>query len=58
MNAPEPKLLRIRAVLERVPLSKGTLYKMMARGEFPRPVRLGGIAVWRTVDVEAWLDSL
>ena len=54
----EQKILRLPAVLARVPVSKSKLYKLMNEGAFPRPVRLGGVAVWRAADVEEWLKSL
>ena len=54
----EVKILRMRDVLARVPVSKAKLYRMMSQGAFPRPVRLGGVAVWRADDVEEWLKSL
>ena len=54
----EVKILRMRDVLARVPVSKAKLYRMMSKGAFPRPVRLDGVAVWRADDVEEWLKSL
>ena len=54
----EQKILRLPDVLVRVPVSKSKLYKLMNEGVFPRPVRLGGVAVWRADDVEEWLKSL
>ena len=54
----EQKILRLPAVLARVPVSKSKLYKLMNEGAFPRPVRLGGVAVWRADDVDEWLKSL
>lgn len=51
-------ILRRPAVETRTGLSRSTLYAMMARSEFPRPVRLGQRAVgWRESDVAAWLES-
>jgi prophage regulatory protein len=45
-------------LLELIGLSTSTLYDMMARGDFPRPVRLGKRAVgWRERDVTEWLES-
>ena len=38
--------------------SKASIYRLMAAGEFPTPIRLGVRAVaWRARDVEAWLAS-
>ena len=39
-------------------VAKGTLYRMLAAGEFPAPVRpLPGMVAWRAGDVRAWLES-
>jgi prophage regulatory protein len=39
-------------------LSPATVYRMIARGEFPRPVKLGLQAVgWMRADVDAWLNA-
>lgn len=36
-------------------LSRSTIYEMMDRGVFPRPVRIGRRAVaWRESDIAAW----
>lgn len=51
-------VLRRPAVESRTGLSRSSLYAMMAKGKFPRPVRLGLRAVgWREADIEAWLAS-
>ena len=52
------RILRLSQVLERVSLSRSTLYKMIARGEFPRPVQLGQRSTgWLHEEVDAWLES-
>ncbi len=39
-------------------LSRSGIYALMAKGEFPRPIKLGIRAVaWRCADIEAWLGS-
>ena len=51
-------LLRMGVVKEMVGLSKPTIYRLMRRGKFPRPVRLSDRAVgWREGDVEDWIES-
>jgi prophage regulatory protein len=41
-----------------VGLGRSTIYDLMARGLFPRPVRLGDRAVgWRESDIHKWLES-
>jgi prophage regulatory protein len=49
---------RLPQILRMTGLSTSTIYDMMARGDFPRPLRLGKRAVgWRESDLTAWLDS-
>lgn len=58
MNTPEPRLIRIAAVVARVQLSKGTIAKLEKRGQFPKRIKLGGCARWKTSDIDEWLNSL
>lgn len=52
------KHLRRPAVEEITGLSRTTIYVMMQRGEFPRPVRITGKAVaWPESVIVAWLAS-
>lgn len=52
------KHLRRRAVEEITGLSRSTIYDMMSKGLFPRPVRLTGKAVgWPESAIAAWLNS-
>jgi len=50
------KHLRRPAVEELTGLSRSTIYDLMARGEFPRPVKLTQKAVaWPESTIVAWL---
>ena len=53
-----PKLIT-RFDVERITgFSTSTVYRLMRRGEFPLPIRIGGRAVrWREADVRAYLES-
>ena len=52
------KILRLPAVLERIQLSRSTIYAMLKRGDFPQPVKLGVRArAWRAEDIENWIES-
>jgi prophage regulatory protein len=57
--APTHEILdRLPAVLERVNISKTSMYSWMKSGDFPQPVRLGPRSVaWRRSDVDAWIES-
>jgi prophage regulatory protein len=51
-------LLRADTVSAIVGLSVPTLYRLMAQGEFPRPIRLTGHArAWRLSTVMKWIDA-
>lgn len=52
------KHLRRRAVEDITGLSRSTIYDLMGKGQFPRPVKLTGKAVgWPESAVSAWLNS-
>jgi prophage regulatory protein len=52
-------LLTSREVSARLSISIRTLYRMLQRGQFPRPIRLGRRGVrWKTADVQRYLDTL
>lgn len=52
------KHLRRPAVQELTGLSRSTIYDLMNKGLFPRPVKLTGKAVaWPESEISAWLDS-
>ncbi len=53
------RLLRLREVAERVGMSKATIYRKIALGEFPRPVSVGGSSVrWRESEIDGWMAEL
>jgi prophage regulatory protein len=55
---PSEKFLRLPSVRQRIPYSRATIYRLIALGEFPRPVSLGARAVaWRESEVDAWMQS-
>lgn len=54
----EPQILRLNEVKEQTRLSKATIYRMLARGEFPRPISLTDrLRGWRRADIDNWLES-
>lgn len=51
--------IRLKEVMELVPLSASTIYKRMGEGTFPRSQNLGGgVVCWRESDILEWLDAL
>lgn len=58
MMTMQDRLLRRRQVEEITGMSRSSIYKMMLEGDFPRPVRVGPMAVrWRASDIAAWMES-
>ena len=58
MSVVERRTLKREEVLGLVSLSSATVYRMMSRGEFPRPVRVGVRAArWRSDEIDDWLAS-
>ena len=57
-NTDHRAVLRRRDVEERVGLARSTIYDLMSKGLFPRPIRLSARAVaWRSSDIQRWLDE-
>jgi prophage regulatory protein len=49
----------LKTVIQVTSLSKSTIYRRMASGEFPKCVNLGGSCRrWRQSDIEAWASSV
>ena len=58
MSVVEKRTLKRKEVLGLVSLSSATVYRMMSRGEFPRPVRIGVRATgWLSDEIDEWLAS-
>ena len=57
-----PVILRTPAVLALIGLSRTSLWRRVRDGDFPAPIRLGGLGSravgWRRADVERWLEAL
>ena len=51
-------ILRLPDVKSLTGLSRSTIYLRISRGEFPKPVSLGGRAVgWVDREVEEWIQA-
>ncbi|MDR5771224.1 MULTISPECIES: AlpA family phage regulatory protein [unclassified Caballeronia] len=50
--------LGIKQVAEKVNLGKSTIYRMIERGEFPKPfVLTGHRTAWVDTEIDAWLAA-
>lgn len=51
-------LLRLPAVKAATGLSRSTIYDWMAKGQFPKPIPLGGnLVAWLASEIEAWIQT-
>lgn len=49
-------LLRLREVMARTKLSRTTIYRRIAAGNFPPSIRLSvGLVAWYESDIDAWV---
>jgi prophage regulatory protein len=52
------RFLRLPKVKDRVGLGRSTIYSLVGRGQFPRPVSLGDRAMaWLESDIDAWIQT-
>lgn len=50
------RLVRMPELLARTSLSRATIYRKMARGEFPQSIQIGANSTaWHASDFERWL---
>ena len=52
------RVLRQNQVIDRVGLSKSTMWRLIKAGRFPKPISLGPRAVgWLEDEIESWIAS-
>jgi len=51
------RLLPIRTVIQMVGFATPTIYRKMADGEFPRPVKIRNAARWSERDIVEWIEA-
>lgn len=50
------KLLRLPDVIERAGFKRSKLYALIARGEFPPPIKLGPrVSAWPSDEIDEWI---
>ncbi|MGB0372973.1 MAG: helix-turn-helix transcriptional regulator [Opitutales bacterium] len=59
MNAQPPEsLISLKTVASRLSLSTRAVYRLIASGNFPRPVKVGGATRFYSSDLDAYLSRL
>jgi prophage regulatory protein len=51
-------LLSAKILAERLSIARPTIYELMRKHSFPRPVKLGSRSLWLEDEVNAWVNSL
>lgn len=54
---PLPRLMRLPDVLSVTGSSRATIYRMMGRAEFPRPIRFGSSSCWDQGEIRDWIEA-
>ena len=52
------QLIDIATVCRRVSLSRPTIYRQIASGNFPAPLKIGRAARWRGEAIDGWIEQL
>jgi predicted DNA-binding transcriptional regulator AlpA len=50
-----PPLCRTKLVLSVVPCARSTLWLWVRQGRFPKPIKYGGMTLWKRDDLLAWI---
>lgn len=51
-------LLRLKQVLELIPVCKASFYNGIKAGFYPQPLKIGRSSFWRYVDIVAVIEKL
>jgi len=52
------RLIRLPEVMDRVGMSRSTIYLYIQRGLFPSPVKIGGRSVaWNSEEIDSWIQA-
>lgn len=52
------QLIKLNTVLQKVPYSKPSIYRLMAEGKFPKSINLGGRSVfWIEAQIDEFIQN-
>jgi prophage regulatory protein len=54
----QPRLMRLRQILEVIPVSRSTWLRGVQAGTIPAPVYMGRTPLWRSDDVDRLIETL
>ncbi|WP_338245269.1 helix-turn-helix transcriptional regulator [Aurantiacibacter hainanensis] len=50
-------LIPLEAVEQQIHVKRTKIYRMIAAGEFPKPVKIGAASRWPQSEVQAWTEQ-
>lgn len=51
------RIIRLPDVVQRVGLSRATIYNKIKAGEFPKQIKLGYASGWIESEIEGWISQ-
>ncbi|WP_406867659.1 helix-turn-helix transcriptional regulator [Paraburkholderia fungorum] len=55
---PETGFMRFKQVQQVFPIGRTTLWDLVGRGRFPKPIRMSSrLVVWRAEEIRAWIAA-
>ena len=58
MKTEQVRLIRLPEVIERVGLSKQTIYRLIKKNKFPAAKKLNERAIaWVSIDIDKWIEN-
>ncbi len=56
-SLPDEGFVRLSDLTPILRVDRSTVYRWVARGEFPAPVKIGSCSFWRVETVRSWLNE-
>ena len=53
----EERLLKLKDVKDYIPFSTAKIYALINKNEFPKPIKIGGSALWKLTDISAYIGK-
>jgi len=51
------RLLNMKEVIKIVGIKKSTLYNLIKKDKFPKPIKIGNLSRWRLSDIQNWIND-
>ncbi|KQW80777.1 helix-turn-helix transcriptional regulator [Brevundimonas sp. Root1279] len=58
MINPNGRFERLPIVMDRIGMSRSWIYKEIAAGRFPKPVKIGSCSGWYAGQIDTWIEQL